>query len=288
MEAIKNIIFGLSTMVQTITVWDILDIAIIAFLIYRILSVVRRTSAGNVIKGIVLLLALMGLSSVARLNVISHLLDLTMQMGIIVLVVLFQPELRKFFEQMGSRNFSFIFGRRVKLENADSVIFDAVSACESMSKSKTGALIVFERGIGLNEYAITGTKIDSAISAELIKNVFFPNTPLHDGAMIIRNGRILAAGCMLPMSSSTNLSRDLGMRHRAGIGISERSDAVAIIVSEETGAISVAVDGMLKRHLSKDTFEKLLRSELTRETSSRETKKNDRRAKVKDNGQKNI
>ena len=288
MEAIKNIIFGLSTMVQTITVWDILDIAIIAFLIYRILSVVRRTSAGNVIKGIVLLLALMGLSSVARLNVISHLLDLTMQMGIIVLVVLFQPELRKFFEQMGSRNFSFIFGRRVKLENADSIIFDAVSACESMSKSKTGALIVFERGIGLNEYAITGTKIDSAISAELIKNVFFPNTPLHDGAMIIRNGRILAAGCMLPMSSSTNLSRDLGMRHRAGIGISERSDAVAIIVSEETGAISVAVDGMLKRHLSKDTFEKLLRSELTRETSSRETKKNDRRAKVKDNGQKNI
>ena len=273
MEAVKNIILSLSIMIQTISVWDILDIAIIAFLIYRILSVVRKTSAGNVIKGIVLLLIVVGLSSLASLNVTSYLLSQTMQMGIIILIVLFQPELRKFFEQMGSRNFSFILGRRVTLENADSIIFDTVSACESMSKSKTGALIIFERSIGLNEYAITGTKIDSAISAELMKNVFFPNTPLHDGAMIVRNGRILAAGCMLPMSASTNLSRELGMRHRAGIGISERSDAVAIIISEETGSISVAVDGMLKRNLSKDTLEKLLRSELTRESSGREKKK---------------
>ena len=288
MEAIKNIIFGMSTLIQTVSIWDILDIAIIAFLIYRILSVVRKTSAGNVIKGIVLLLALMGLSSLASLNVTSYLLSQAMQMGVLVLVVLFQPEFRKFFEQMGSRNFSFIFGRRIKLENADSVIFDTVSACESMSKSKTGALIVFERSIGLNEYAITGTMVDSSVSAELMKNVFFPNTPLHDGAMIIRNGRILAAGCMLPMSSSTNLSRELGMRHRAGIGISERSDAVAIIVSEETGSISVAVDGMLKRNLSKETFEKLLRNELTREKTARELNKKGRSAKVKDNGERNI
>ena len=273
MEAIKSIIFDLLTMIQTISFWDILDMAIIAFLIYRILSVVRKTSAGNVVKGIVLLLLVVGLSSLASLNVTSYLLSQTMQMGIIILIILFQPELRKFFEQMGSRNFSFILGRRFKLENADSVIFDTVSACESMSKSKTGALIVFERSIGLNEYAITGTQIDSAVSAELMKNIFFPNTPLHDGAMLVRNGRILAAGCMLPMSGSTNLSRELGMRHRAGIGISERSDAVAVIVSEETGSISVAVDGMLKRNLSKDTLEKLLRSELTRETSTRETKK---------------
>ena len=185
-----------------------------------------------------------------------------MQFGILAIIVLFQPEIRRFLEQMGSSSFSGIFGHSISKHAIETSITQTVLACRDLADTKTGALIVFERTIRLDEYIKTGTIINAEPTAELIKNVFFPKAPLHDGAIIIRDGKIEGAGCMLPLSTNTNLSRDLGMRHRAGIGMSERSDAVVAIVSEENGLISVAVDGMLKRHLLPETFEKILRNEL--------------------------
>ncbi|MDR0839645.1 MAG: diadenylate cyclase CdaA [Oscillospiraceae bacterium] len=259
---LESILLRLLSDIKTIGVGDVIDVLIVAYIVYRILSVVRRTSAGSVIKGFFLLAVILALAYILRLNVLNYLLAQVMKMGVIILIILFQPELRRLLEQVGSSNFKLFSGRRTPTGNSAEVIELVVSACVDMTKTKTGALIVFERSIGLADYAGTGTFIGSLISAELIKNIFFPNTPLHDGAVLIKDGRILAAGCMLPMSNNPALSRDLGMRHKAGIGISERSDAVAVIVSEETGSISVAVDGMLKRHLARDTFFALLCNEL--------------------------
>jgi len=266
---------------QTIRVWDIVDILIIAYIIYRVLAVMRRTSSGSVVKGIVLILLVAWFANFFELTVMQFLLGQMLQLGILVLVVLFQPELRKLFEQMGTSKLNVIFKKRGKLENIEAGIQSVVAAAAAMSKNHTGAIIVIEREVGLDDYAVTGTRIDASLSAELIQNIFFHNSPLHDGALIIRDGRLLAAACMMPLSNNINLSRDLGMRHRAGIGISERSDAVAVIISEQNGTISVAVDGMLKRHLSKDTFEKLLRNELITKVEAKSLKPKSRKSKVK-------
>lgn len=262
MESVREVLYVLLNFIQTVSIWDILDISIVAYLIYRIITVVRKTSSGSVIKGIIVILAVMWLSNLLNLNVINYLLGQTMKLGILVLIILFQPELRRFLEQMGSSNIKLFFARKVKTGYMEISVANTVAACKEMSKKKTGALIVFEREIALADYMKTGTKIDSLLSAELLTSIFFPKSPLHDGAVIVRGGKISAASCMLPMTSNTKISRDLGMRHRAGIGMSEVSDAVVVIVSEETGSISVAIDGMLKRHLAHDTFEKLLRNEL--------------------------
>jgi diadenylate cyclase len=283
MDALRNIITGVQgvflTLGQTVGVRDVIDILIIAYLLYRILAVMKKTSSGSVIKGIVLLLLVAWLSDLLQLSIISYLLRQALEMGVIVLVVLFQPELRKLFEQVGSSRLSVIFKKRAKLESIENCIKSVVAACENMAKSKTGALIVFERDVGLGDYAASGTRIDSQISAELIQNIFFKNSPLHDGALLIRDGRLLAAACMLPLSNNATMSRELGMRHRAGVGMSERSDAVAVIISEQSGSISVATDGMLKRHLPKDTLDKLLRSELM--MSENKGKDKSRKLKVK-------
>jgi diadenylate cyclase len=262
MESVKEFLRVILNLILTASPLDILDIIIVAYLFYRIITVVRKTSSGSVIKGIMLIIAVMWLSSLLKLNVITYLLGQTMKLGILVLIILFQPELRRFLEQMGSSNVRYIFGKRVKLGNIDASIDSTVEACMEMSKKRTGALIVFEREIALIDYTKTGTRLDSLMSEELLKSIFYPKSPLHDGAVIVRSGRILAASCMLPMTSNTSISRDLGMRHRAGIGISEVTDAVVVIVSEESGSISVAINGMLKRHLAHDTFDKLLRNEL--------------------------
>jgi diadenylate cyclase len=251
-----------SNFIQTISIWDILDIAIVAYLIYRLITVVRKTSSGRVIRGIIVVLAVMWLSSLLRLNVINYLLGQAMKLGALVLVILFQPELRRFLEQMGSRDLRYIFGKKVDISVLEASIKATVAACIDMSKKRTGALIVFERDISLDEVIKSGTKLDSVLSFELLTSIFFPRSPLHDGAVVVRGGRVVAAACVLPLTTNTNISRNLGTRHRAGIGMSEMSDAVVIIVSEETGSISVAVNGMLKRHLAQDTFEKLLQNEL--------------------------
>jgi len=265
----------------TVRIWDIVDILIMTIIIYRVLSFMQKTSASSVIKGLLFILAVAWLSNFFNMNILSYLLRQVLQMGIIVIVVLFQPEIRKMFEKMGTTRLSNIFRRKGKQENIESVLRHIMAACYAMSKTDTGAIIVFERKVGLNDYAVTGVNIDAEVTSELIQNIFFQNSPLHDGALIIREDRLLAASCMLPLSNNYSLSKDLGMRHRAGVGLSERSDAVVIIVSEQTGSISIAIEGMLKRNLDNDTFEKLLRSEVLINYDSKDRNKS-RKQKDKD------
>jgi len=255
---------------RTIGIGDILDVLVIAFVIYRLLSSVRKTSTGNVIKGIVVIVAVLILSTLFHLNVVNYLMGQVMQMAVVILIILFQPELRRLLEQAGNTNrLGLLFGPRASAGDTEAVIDTVVTAFSDMAKTRTGALLVFERNLGLGDYAATGTQVNAIITSELLKSIFFPNTPLHDGAVLVQGNRILAAGCMLPMSSNPALSRDLGMRHKAGIGMSERSDAVVVIASEETGTISVAIDGMLKRRLDTETFRTLLLQELVGDTDGR-------------------
>lgn len=244
-------------------IWDAVDIIIVAYIVYKLITFSRSTNAGQVVKGIVLLLVVAQVSNLLGLNLLNFLLVNTMQLGLLAVVVLFQPELRKAFERVGSKRFpQFSFERETDVTELEHAIMQTVDACKSLSWSRTGALIVFERDILLTNIVKTGTVIDSRVSSELLKNVFYPKAPLHDGALIVQKGRVAAAGCMLPLSGNTNLSKQLGMRHRAGVGMSENSDAVVVVVSEETGSVSVAIGGMLKRHLAPETLEKLLRNEL--------------------------
>lgn len=244
---------------------DFVDIIIVAFLIYKALEFARQTNFFNVAKGLIIIVVALWLSDIFKLKVINYLLRHTVELGLIALLILFQPELRRLLERMGS---SFSSGRVGVGTVMDSAITQTVLACTDMSDSKTGALIIFERSVILNTAMSTGTIINADVTAELIKNIFFNKAPLHDGALIIRDGRIAAAGCVLPLTQNTNLSKDLGMRHRAGLGLSEQSDAVVIVVSEETGSISVALDGTLKRHLSPTTLDKLLRDQLIEEENT--------------------
>ena len=260
----QGILISLYNIIDTIRISDIIDIALMSFVIYKLMWMVRKTSSGRVLKGVLVLLFAMWLCSALNLYATSFLLNKAVEWGIVVLVVLFQPEIRRFLERMGSGTLGLnMFSQSAPAsENLDSAIAETVEAYTSMSKDKVGALMVFERNNLLDEVIKTGTPLDCGISSELLKNMFWNKAPLHDGAVIVRDGRIVGAGCMLPLSSNVNLSRDLGMRHRAGIGISEHSDAVVVIVSEETGSISAAVGGMLKRHLAPETLERLLRKEL--------------------------
>ena len=289
MESIKNFFGESFNYITSMGIMDILDILIVAFIIYKLVELVRKTSSTRVAKGIVILLLALWLSGAIKLTVINFLLRKAVELGLLALVILFQPELRRFLEKMGSGRVTALFGKDTYVQSIDTAITQTVLACTEMSKARVGALIIFERTNRLNDQISTGTIIDADTTAELLKNIFYPKAPLHDGAVIIREARITAAGCMLPLSGNTNLSRDLGMRHRAGIGMSEHSDAVVAIVSEETGAISVAVDGMLKRHLAPDTFEKLLRNELISEEDIANRKNGNiftRWLKVRDNDKK--
>ena len=241
---------------------DILDMAIIAFGIYHLLRFVRRSRSGQVVKAIAFIVVAMALANLWRLRVIRTVLNNAMELGIIALIILFQPELRRFLEQMGSGKIKELFVAESYSNDLETAVKETVDAYAALSRDKVGALMVFERRTLLDDVLKTGTTLDCEASAQLLKNLFWNKAPLHDGAVIVRGGRIVGAGCMLPLSGNVNLSRDLGMRHRAGIGISENSDAVVAIVSEETGSISVAVNGMLKRHLSPETLERMLRLEL--------------------------
>ena len=257
----KVVLFGIS---------DVVDIAIMAVLIYKVIMLMRRTNSGAVAKGVLLLLFALGVSTFFHLNTVSYLLQQLMVWGVVALVVIFQPEIRRFLEQMGRTSLGKVFTPEEARNELDSAITQTVDAYMSLSKSKTGALMVFERKNMLDDAIKTGTALDCTVNAELLKNIFWNKAPLHDGAVIVRAGRIVGAGCMLPMSGNVNLSRELGMRHRAGIGASEHTDAVVAIVSEETGSISVAVGGMLKRHLAPETLERLLRNELLPERENDE------------------
>jgi len=248
--------------IMTISLTDMLDMAIMAFVIYKLLTLVRSTKAASLLKGVFIFLVAMWLSSILHLNGINYIMSIMVEWGVLALIILFQPEIRRILEQMGSRKLIVFFTHAETQSILERCIGQTVLACTEMSKTRTGALIVFEREILLDDMVRSGTVLDATVSGELLKNIFFVKAPMHDGAVIIRGGRILGAGCMLPLSKNVNLSRELGMRHRAGIGMSENSDAVVVIVSEETGSISVAIGGMLKRHLTAETLENLLRNEM--------------------------
>ena len=264
MEIVMTILEGTLRYVLTLKLTDYLDIALMAYGLYWLLKLVGDTKVERLGKGGIIFLFSLLLSHIFHLNGIYFILSHVVSLGVLALVVLFQPEIRRLLEQIGSsrlRSFN-PFAKAQQVTAIESAIAQTVLACTEMSKSRTGVLIVFERDILLDHIARTGTIVDAQVSSELLKNIFFVKAAMHDGAVIIREGRLLAGGCMLPLSKNVNLSRDLGMRHRAGIGMSENSDAVVVIVSEETGAISVAIGGLLKRHLMPETLEKLLMKEL--------------------------
>ena len=252
----------IASLISTIRIPDIVDILLVAYLIYKLIMLIRKTNSYRVARGLLMILIALWLSGVLKLTMINYLLEKIVELGMIALVILFQPELRRLLERMGG-NISSLFGsKRLDHLTTETEITQTIMACSDMSTTHTGALIVFERANALDEQMRSGTIVNADVSAELLKNIFFVKAPMHDGAVIVRHGRVLGAGCMLPLSKNVNLSRDLGMRHRAGIGMSENSDAVVVIVSEETGSISVAIGGMLKRHLKPETLENLLRNEL--------------------------
>lgn len=242
---------------------DAIDILIVAFLAYKLIKLISRSNAGQVVKGIILLIVVMQLAQLFQFKVVNYLLVNTMQLGLLALVIVFQPELRKGLQSVGRSRFPQFIDREETGRMMEQAIVQTVEACSAMSWARDGALIVFERNILLDDIIKTGTVLNADPSSEFIKNIFYPKAPLHDGAVIMQKGRVAAAGCVLPLSANTNLSKELGTRHRAGVGMSENSDAVVVIVSEETGSISVAIGGMLKRHLAPETLEKLLRNELT-------------------------
>jgi diadenylate cyclase len=244
---------------------DVLDIIIVAFLIYKLITFFARTGSGRVVRGVVLLLLLMWVGSLLKLTVVNYLMGQAFQMGLLVVIIVFQPELRHMLERVGSSDISLVFsgsGNKSSEKETESAIAAVAAASAVFSRTYTGALLVFERKIRLDDYIKSGTQIEANVKSELIENIFYPKTPLHDGAAIIRNGRLAAAACMLPLSANPNIDRNLGTRHRAAIGLSELSDAVVIVVSEETGTISLAVEGMLKSRLSAEMLQQLLRKHL--------------------------
>ena len=249
---------------------DYLDILLVAYAVYSLLPLIRTPNTMRIARAVLAVLAIAWLTGEMNLHTVNYILNQILAVGILAVIILFQPELRRMLDRLGNVRLRSILGLTQASQDLDPIISQTVAACEVMSREKVGALIVFTREARLEEYFKTGTQIDGQVSEQLIRNIFFVKAPLHDGAMIIRDGRIAAAGCVLPLSDSNRLSADLGTRHRAGVGMSEVSDAVVVIVSEETGTISVAVGGMLKRHLAPQTLERLLRSELCHEEKEKE------------------
>ena len=241
---------------------DYLDIVVVALLIYKLLPPVRTPHTMRLARTVVLLVAVAWITDVMKLHTLNWILSQFLAVGLLAFVVLFQPELRQMINHLGSVQLRSFFGINKATQEMDAIITQTVLACEHMSREKVGALIVFEREHKLDEYFKTGTTIDGLTTEQLLRNIFFPKAALHDGAAIIREGRIAAAGCVLPLTSNAHLPPELGTRHRAGVGMSEVSDAIVVVVSEETGTISVAEGGVLKRHLAPQTLDKLLRSRL--------------------------
>ena len=259
MDFYNNLIHELTNMRWS----DYVDIIIVAYLIYRLLPLLRSAGALKIVRVIFVLFVVLGLTDILDIYTLNFLLEQVVSVGLIALIIIFQPELRRIMDHVGNVKFGKLLGtEKNKIQEYDSIITQTVMACEHLSHDRMGALIVFTRDNELEEYCKTGTAVDAQVSEQLLRNLFFVKAALHDGAVVIRDGRVNAAGCVLPLSDSKRLSADLGTRHRAGVGISEVSDAVVVIVSEETGTISVAVGGMLKRHLAPQMLERLLRAEL--------------------------
>lgn len=242
--------------------WDVIDILFVAFLIYKLLPIFRSTGTVRIALVVSVVVVFSGLTDLLEMHVTNFILTQVLAVGLIAVVVLYQPELRRVLDHMTNIKLKSFLGLKRQEQEMEHVIRQTVHACQAMSEEKVGALIVFARDSRLDEYFKTGTLIDAQVSDQLLRNLFFPKAALHDGAVIIRDGRVTAAACVLPLSDSSRLSAELGTRHRAAVGISEVTDAVTVVVSEETGAISVAVGGMLKRRLAPRMLERMLRNEL--------------------------
>lgn len=260
---------------QFIRIMDIVDILIVAYVIYKGIKLLRETRAATLIKGIIILIFALQLSSLLNLYLVNYILANAMQVGFIALFVVFQPELRQGLEKMGRSKFSNLFS--FYEENSEEQISHTVSsicqAVENLSSNRVGALIILERKTKIGDIIRTGVTLNSDITAELLVNIFVPNTPLHDGAVVIRNNKITAAACFLPLTQNTELNIELGTRHRAAIGITETSDCVSLVVSEETGKISLALEGTLTRNLTVESLEKALTKIMSPEPNQLNNKK---------------
>ena len=244
--------------VLSVGITDVIDIMIVAFVVYKILGFIRETRAEQLVKGLLILVIATFLAGVLNLYTISWILNGTLTLGVIALVIVFQPELRRGLEYVGrSKIVKSPFGQFDK-DKAKLLVSSFTRAIDEFSKTKTGALIVVERETALGDISETGTILQAVVSSELLGNIFYPGSPLHDGAVIVRGDRIMAAGCVLPLTQNNQLGSELGTRHRAAIGITENSDAIVLIVSEETGIISLADNGKLNRFLDIKTVEKIL------------------------------
>ncbi len=248
----------ITNMFASFSVTDVIDVAIVAFVVYKILVFIRETRAEQLVKGLLVLVVATFLSDILNLYTLNWLLEGTLTLGVIALIIVFQPELRRGLEYIGRSKFiKKQFGEMNK-DKAKAITSTIIRAVDFFSVTKTGALLIIERETFLNDILESGTEIDAVITERLLESIFYLGNPLHDGACIIRGERILAAGCVLPLTTNRTLSKDLGTRHRAGLGITEHSDAIALIVSEETGIISIAIDGKLSRFLDIKTVEKTL------------------------------
>jgi diadenylate cyclase len=249
---------------------DYLDILVVAFLIYKVLPLFRSAGTLQILKGIVAVMLIAWVTDFLDMHAMHYMVEQVMNVGLLALVILFAPEIRRILDHLGNVKIGKFFSGDHTSQDMNAVIEHTVMACEQLSKEKVGALIVFSRDNPMEEYMKTGTKIDAQVSDPLLRNIFFHNSPLHDGALIVSGGRIACAGCVMPLSSNPRIPRELGTRHHAAVGTSEVSDAVVVVVSEETGTISVAVGGMLKRYLAPQMLERILRNELMPDDGERE------------------
>ncbi|WP_426349966.1 diadenylate cyclase CdaA [Alloiococcus sp. CFN-8] len=243
--------------IKNITIWSVLDIAVVSYIFYKGYMLLKETRAVQLLKGILLIVALIPISAMLNLTTVNVILNKTITIGVLSVIIIFQPEIRRALEHIGRSAFNDIHPIEDD-ELRDKVITEIVNAVENLSITKTGALIAIEQSTGLGEIIMNGISIDAVVSSALLENIFVVNTPLHDGATIIRNDRIIASGCVLPLTSSTEINKKLGTRHRAAIGLSETSDALVIIVSEETGTISLAANGRLSRNYDRDRLKDVL------------------------------
>lgn len=245
-------------LLRTVGFWDVIDILIVAIILYKVYEMLQDTRAITLVKGLIVLMIVTLCASLLELHVISWLLQKSVQLLFVALPIVFQPELRRALERLGQGRF-LGFDQYLDAEEANSITNEIDKAVFNMADKKIGALLVIEKNVGINEIIDTGIKIDGLITTEFLMNVFIPNTPLHDGAAVIRGKRLVAAGCYLPLTENRSLSSELGTRHRAGIGLSEQCDAVIIIVSEETGVVSVAENGRIERYMTHDSLRQRIR-----------------------------
>ena len=262
----------------------LIDIAIVLFLAYNLLKIVKDSRAWQLVKGIAFLVIATWLSGILNLNILNYILSAVMNWGVILLIIIFQPEIRRALEQLGTNKFTKLFGMDKDIATRTKEdIYKVVIAATELAKSKTGALIVLERDIKIKDIISTGVEVNAEVSPQLIVNIFVPNTPLHDGAVVISENKIVAAACMLPLASDADIAKELGTRHRAAIGISKESDAIAVVVSEETGKVSVAKDGTLIADVREDVLKKILISNIvTKRFPEKENTTSSNFEKIKD------